>query len=86
MPERFAFRRLGGLRLQCEKILFTASVFGDGTAKKMFVCLFVCLYVCIKLIEPNQSLNLARAPPCFSGLPFLDPFLPAEQFCAVHKP
>ena len=41
--------------------------------------------VFIKLIEPNQSLNLARAPPCFSGLPFLDPFLPAEQSCAVHN-
>ena len=28
--------------------------------------------VFIRLIDPNQSLNLARAPPCFSGLPFLD--------------
>ena len=41
--------------------------------------------VFIKLIDPNHSLNLARAPPCFSGWPLWDPFPPAVLSLTLHS-
>ena len=41
--------------------------------------------VFIRLIDPNHSLNLARAPPCFSGWPLLDPFPPDVLSFTVHN-